>query len=370
MGAKTRHSGIELLKLVAMLMIVLSHTGPYYGGANVVGFVDFRGATTDINHLIMVLFLYLGQLGNAIFLVCSFFFLLDSKEWKGQKVVSILADCQILSLGFLAVILLSGISLTKGEILKQFFPTTFEYCWFVGCYLLIYMIHPLLNKLIGQMSQKALFSVCTGGIILYSFVQMLVRDSFYYNRLVGFLLFYFLMAYCKKYLSEAVSSKRRNLVVLILSVIGFVLFLVALNILGLHTDTFQYRMLEYCIFVNPLLILIAFSSFFLCKEWKFENKGINFVASLTLYVYVIHENHLFANYVRPKVFTYIYESFGYDRLALYAFLFAVVCYLGAIIVALVYKYTVGKVVGIVCKKIVRRLSAIYTKCYEKLEGLH
>ena len=36
-----------------LLMIVFSHTGPYYGGTNVVGFVDFRVATTNIQNFIM-----------------------------------------------------------------------------------------------------------------------------------------------------------------------------------------------------------------------------------------------------------------------------------------------------------------------------
>ena len=115
------------------------------------------------------------------------------------------------------------------------------------------------------------------------------------------------------------------------------------------------KMLDYCIFVNPFMIFMAFSLFFLCKDWKFSNKIINAAASVTLYMYVIHENHLFANYVRPKYFAYIYENHTYDNLALYATLFALVCYLASMVLGVLYKYTIGKVTGALCGRIENKL---------------
>lgn len=353
-----------------MLMIVLSHTGPYYGGSNVPGFVDFRFATTNLQNLIMIFYLYLGQLGNAIFLVCSFWFLIESKETKWNKVLHILADCQIISLSYLAVILLTGTNLTWQETLKQFFPTTFEYWWFVGCYLIVYAIHPLLNVLIDRISKKVLFSLCAAGVFLYSIVQMIIRNSFYYNRLVGFLLFYFLMAYFKKYMSATLSKKWLNTIILVVSSLGLIAMIVVANILGLYTDTFHSKMLDFCIFTNPFMILIAFSSFYLCKDLNGQSRFINFLASVTLYIYIFHENHLFANYVRPQFFSYVYQNHGYAHMALYATGFAALCYVASLILGLLYKYTLGRPVHFVCDKLICLLSKVGNKCYALIDRLN
>ena len=46
-----RATGIELLKLVAMLLIVISHTGPYYGTTYMPSILNLRLATTDVQNL-------------------------------------------------------------------------------------------------------------------------------------------------------------------------------------------------------------------------------------------------------------------------------------------------------------------------------
>lgn len=40
------------------------------------------------------------------------------------------------------------------EIVKAFFPVRFNLNWFVGCYIIYYLIHPLLNKAIEGMNKK------------------------------------------------------------------------------------------------------------------------------------------------------------------------------------------------------------------------
>lgn len=81
----SRHSGIELLKVIAVALIVLSHVCqsvgqfpselPEYAGL----LIDSSQVTTNFNYLLIGFFRYFGPLGNNIFLVCSFWFLVESK---------------------------------------------------------------------------------------------------------------------------------------------------------------------------------------------------------------------------------------------------------------------------------------------------
>lgn len=367
---KTRFSGIELLKLIAMFFIVISHSAPYYGNASAESFLNLRVSTTNIQHLFIIFFVYLGQIGNCIFLACSSHFLLEQDTVKGRKIISLLADCLFFSLCFLAVFLLAGYEIPRMTVLKQFFPTTFEYNWFVGCYLLLYLIHPALNQIIHYLSQKQLLGVNIGGVLLYSLMQMILRDSFYYTRFMGFLLIYFLMAYCKMYLKHACSKKQRNLFILSGSVLFLIVLLIATNFLGFYLDTFQGKMLHYCIFTNPLIILIAFSAFYLCKDITWQSNTINTIASVSLYIYIIHENYLFATYARPKYFACIYANFSYSHVALWCLVLALICYICSLLIGLLYRFTLKKNIDLLCGKLYSCIEHLYNRLYTFLQKLH
>lgn len=364
---KSRLSGIELLKLIAMFMIVISHSGPYYGNVCSESYVNLQMATTNIQNLLMVVFVYMGQIGNCLFLVCSTYFLLEQETVSWKKILYFLGDCLFFSVCFLAVFLAAGYHIPSMMILKQFFPTTFEFNWFVGCYLLLYVIHPALNLVIRNLSRERLLLVDLGGFLLYSVVQMVARDSFYYNRLIGFILIYFLMAYSKRYMKNTCRDKRHNLIWLCLSVILILGMILTTNVLGLYVDIFCDRMLYFSIFVNPLMIIMAFSAFYLFKEMQFRNDIISLCASVTLYIYVIHENYLFANYARPQYFEYIYQRFTYKHVAFWALVLAAVCYIVSLFIGLVYQVTLAKVVHKVCDGLEKRLRKVAVKCVAFLE---
>lgn len=367
---KERKSGVEFLKLIAMLMVVISHSCPYYGDWGAPSYVNLRVATTNMQNLIMVLFVYMGQIGNSMFLACTAYYLLDAETVKGKKILYLLADCLFISLAFLLIYVVRGYDFSKLLICKQFFPTTFEYNWFVGCYIILYALSPLLNMLIKKVSQKQLFLISGLGVIFYSIMQMILSNSYYYTRLMGFILLYFLMAYCKLYLPHTIAIKRYNRITLAVSTLLLVAMIGVSNVLGLYTDTFREKNLYYCVFVNPFIILIAFSAFFLCKEWKWHCSWVNKCASVTLYIYLIHENYLFATYTRPKYFAYIYESFTYQNVALWAIILAIVCYVAALVLGLLYVTTVRKALCRGCDKLNTALTAAFERIYKVFSRLN
>ena len=83
---KERESGIELYKVIAIFLIVLSHviqtlTEPNYVlGIGEGTFINIATATTDLDVLLLALFRICGALGNNMFFICSAWFLVNSKK--------------------------------------------------------------------------------------------------------------------------------------------------------------------------------------------------------------------------------------------------------------------------------------------------
>lgn len=91
-----RMSGIELLKIFAILLIVISHVVQTLTSKSVVFssdyVIDANKATTSAICFLLALFRYCGQAGNYIFFVCSAWFLIESKKVKAKKIAGMLAD--------------------------------------------------------------------------------------------------------------------------------------------------------------------------------------------------------------------------------------------------------------------------------------
>lgn len=346
-----RHSGIELLKIIAIVMIVFCHASPtrtpeyLFGPDGLPPYIMQLGYATDsIQRFIIVLFYYGGSVGNAIFLTCSAWFLLESKGLNIKKVLYIVADFFVISVIFLAVFLAGGYSLPIGTVISQFFPITTASNWFITCYVLFYLTHPLLNLIIKNLNQRTLLCVDLVIIILYSGIQVLLPDSLYYSKLIGFICVYFVIAYVKTYLCNAQRSLKANAIILLSSSVCLIALIGMTNYLGLKTQFFSDQVIGWGQFMNPLILLIALSSFLLIKNLKFHSKTINYVAGLSMLIYIIHRNELVANYLETDAFKFIYETFTYKYELAWVVLCAICLLVGATVLGVVYRETLQKAV--------------------------
>lgn len=106
---KERDSGIELLKVFAIILIVISHTVQTLRSENVMvpyqDYVVTLTATTSLRDFILTLFSYFGAWGNTIFFVCSAWFLLRSTVYNKQKWFYMLVEIWVVSVTILAICL-------------------------------------------------------------------------------------------------------------------------------------------------------------------------------------------------------------------------------------------------------------------------
>lgn len=84
-----RNSSIELLKIVALLIIVIGHTVQTLTepGSDLASryIIDVSKATTNPTVFSLLVLRLFGVWGNDLFFICSAWFLLQKDRWKKQK---------------------------------------------------------------------------------------------------------------------------------------------------------------------------------------------------------------------------------------------------------------------------------------------
>lgn len=86
-GIEKRQSGIELLKIIGMVLIVIAHVqgSVIAAGRNWDCVQSMNTATENWQYVILMMFGYFGCLGNNIFLISSAWFLCGSGRKRSNK---------------------------------------------------------------------------------------------------------------------------------------------------------------------------------------------------------------------------------------------------------------------------------------------
>lgn len=371
---KERESGIELYKVIAIFLIVLSHviqtlTEPNYVlGIGEGTFINIATATTNLNVLLLAVFRICGALGNNMFFICSAWFLVNSKKMSLKKVVHMILDVWIINMIVLIALRSIGVQLQISDTVKIFFPTTFANNWYITCYLLFYMIHPFLNRMIEQLSINEHLALTSFLFVIYFIVPVLPLEEinlFFANELVIFLATYVIVSFIEIYKNEWTENLRFNKCILFVSIISYAILILSVDFLGLRTNYFLNRLVRWNMNNSLFMFLIAFSSFNIMKKKEFINRTINYLSSLSLLVYIFHENLAFRRYFRPVIEFSILNRFGIEHAFVCAICMAVSLGILSFIISAIYKTCFTKTVSKLSSIISKNLLTLWKK-YERL----
>lgn len=318
---KKRLSGLELLKIIAVLLIVVSHVTQTLGTYDIGRpwgsdfYINLNTPTTDLSVFILILFRYLGHIGNTIFFTCSAYFLVDKKLPNVKKAISIIIDVFIVSILFLVPMLLIYGKDTIGnkDILRSLLPTIFANNWYITMYIVFIFISPILNILNNKMNKEFHLSILTMFFTCF-FILGYFKHFTLSNNFTAWLTVYFGISYFKKYQQKFCGNTLLNGVLLLISVVGYISFLYLNNKKGVSDPNSNIQMLKWNCTFSFFNILIAFFLFNLFNKMKFTNKVINYLAGLSLFVYITHENILFRTHVRPLLWHLIYQLVGHNNM--------------------------------------------------------
>lgn len=185
-------------------------------------------------------------------------------------------------------------------LIKQFFPTTFSNNWYMTCYILFYPIHGVLNKALSRMTQRDILCFATISGFIYIGIIFIKSGLFFSSPLLLWIVLYIILTYMKRY-SMWITNAKLNVDLLILSLTINTALIIGTNYLGLHINFFSDKVLRWWNNCNPFLLIAAFSLFNLVRNVHFKNKTINYISSMSMLIYVIHENDLLRTYYRPAL---------------------------------------------------------------------
>ncbi len=386
---KQRNSSIELLKIIAIAMIVLSHSMPSHGSN---ALISPGTPSDDIQLLTAALLCYPSQIGNTVFIICSSWFLTGSNNVSGKKIMHMIGNTFVISAAWLIAAYNLKCLYSGYEILNHIFPITFTENWFVGCYILFYAIHPFLNQIISSMTKQKHLTVNLIFIFLYVIINQLLPGAYFFNNLTGFICIYFFTSYAKLYMPETSGNIQYNIILLLTGIIGIFASVVLTNYLGMRGDVYiqifkdfkiapNFDLTRWSNFTNPFIIMTAFALFNIFRAKCFYSRAVNFISSLSLLVYMIHENYFMITYIRNDIFAKLesayslkkygidYLSFSTDHLVLWILEVAAATFAVSVIIAALYKLTLEKAVYKVCGLIAAAVKKVHALISDKLMKL-
>lgn len=307
MKTKSRRlANVELLRVVAMLMVVMLH---YLGKGELLPEMSIRmGATGYVAWILESL----SIVAVNVYVLISGYFLVES-EFKLGKIVKLVL--QVLFYTVLITVLAFSFGLVGKEefgiynMIVQLFPFQLEQYWFMTSYLVMYILSPVLAMAAKTLSQKNL-KVVTLLMVAFMCIEKSILpvqikfDQHGYDAL-WFICLFLVAAYVRLYGIKFL-EKRSNAILLyvaccVLMMGENMVFSLVYEKLGemghLVTTPYHYN------HIFNLLASLGFFMFFLnvkIKDGLFANLVCK-IAPYTLGVYLWHE-HIYVRYLWPEWF--------------------------------------------------------------------
>lgn len=294
---RKRQANFELLRIVAMFMIIALHYLVKGGIA-----VPFAESDSSVNYTAWLIEAFCIVAVNCYILISGYF--LVESAWKPGRVVSLL--CQVLFYALLIPCVMIATGMAAGSDMGIYdwigcvLPIETEHYWFATSYLLLYLLAPFLAAGIRQMEKRQLQVVTAFLLFFFSvgktiFPVKLVTDQYGYS--FGWFLCLFVVAgYIRRYGISWLDKQSHAVAGYILSCLLIWGVSLGSHALAGKVDAFSYyENMPYT--YNHLLCLTgAVSLFYLFKNMKIRESEMSGIictlAPYTFGVYLLHEHVL------------------------------------------------------------------------------
>lgn len=290
-----RSSNFELLRVISMILIILSHYVTHGG-------LIFQ--EISLNQIIAQLFKLGGKLGVTCFVLISGYFLVDSR-FKSQNIGKIYLQIIFYSIISIGIVLLFG----KYDkrfiyicIIKNLLTPIYDVYWYPTAYVGLYLCFPILNIIIFTVKEKLKNIIIIMFIILSLFNLIFIKSNFLYSNIAWFIFLYFCGAYYKKNKNTVIEKKIiRWSIVNILIMWGMSILLSCLgykyNIKLIINKAYYFSQLN-----SPFMFGAGLGVFLYFKNLKYKNTFINYLGSITFAIYLCHDNDFTRNIIWKKIF--------------------------------------------------------------------
>lgn len=301
-----RNSVIELLRIFSMFLIIMSHYS-VHGATNVVTTYSFNTVILEICSQ--------GGLGVCIFMMISGYYLISSTKTKPFKVIRLVLEVLFYSVSLYFISIgLGVISFSWTDLLKNIFSIVFTKHWFISAYIVIYIFHPFINKLLNNLGNKEYLIMLILMFIFWSVIPLVSATNFGLSDILFLFIIYAIGGFINRLQKQEhkfVTTKNGLLLAGIGSAV-IVIFTVGIGLIGHFwvKELNHYSTLGLSTKNSPVVIITALGYLLIGITVKpFCSKTINFLSSFILGVYLIHDNEYFRQFLfSPKAFNVPYYA--------------------------------------------------------------
>ena len=346
---KQRNYSLDLLRVIAILMIIIFH-------------VCYKALIfnnlSEFNKLIVAFFLHFGEIGVNLFMLITGFFLYKSNSSKTTKIIRLIYDI------ILCVIVKGSYAVT----LSTFFPTSLGYFWYVTCYICILIFSPYLNLLIKNLEQKDYRRLLIISLIILSVIPTIsglaianVENGQVYSRFIWLIFMYFLGAYISKYQeSDRLLKNDREFFIKfnILSSFFAIIFIFIFKYLSVSFMPkvpmfYMWPPNSIIVFLMSVSLFIIFVKTNLIKKTK-AIKFIEKISQHTLGIYLLHDAPY--NYLIFADYFIWFQGFSTSKnLVFLIILITILVFVISLIVSIIKKFTADRLYQMIFDKIEQKL---------------
>lgn len=357
---KKRNANMELLRLLSMLMVVFLHA---IGKSKLL--VNLY-AEPSANGVIAWVLEALSLCAVNVFILISGYFLIDSK-FKLGRLIELIFEMIFYSLGAFLVCMLLGVDIHEDIdiyfLLHTVFPVHMDLFWFVAIYVVIYIMLPIIQAGVKNISQKQ-FRIALNLLLIFEcgFKSCLPfrfeEDKMGYN-LLWFLTVFLLGAYIKRYGLRFLNKPHRGLLLYFLNVALIIFETFVIGRVFIKHGRLE-SLLRVSTEYNHIFVLMSalglFAAFLSFKPMN-EKMGrvICALSPMALGVYLAHEN-LSLRYNWQK-WLGIYESLGKPTLE----------FVGRLLLAVLIVFVCGLAIDFIRIQIFKLFKMLFGKIFVKNE---
>lgn len=310
--------GLDVLKCLSMFFIVIHHVSKHGG---------FFANSTGTNKIILEILNALFLPSVNIFVYISAYLIIQKGKTNIRKYINLYAQIVFFSLfTFFICCIFKLYKVSFSDFFKCFLPISFNLFWFCREYLLLYIIAPLLLKIVQTLNKKEYVITISliFAILLYSNIfNILILPIESGFSFIWFIILFLLAGYqykfgfgVKKYIHIIVYTASSLLSV----------FIIKLNAL-----TIDYS--------NVITVLQTISLFNILYNININNKHItniiSYIATCTLGIYLLHDGY----FIQPVLYTKIFKTYNHfnNNLLLHFFAFVFIIFFAGLIVESIRK---------------------------------
>ncbi len=283
---KERESGLELFRIITMILIVTHH---YVVNSGILKYLKL--SPTSFKSIFFYSVGAFGKIGINCFVLITGYFMCRSKITL-KKFLKLFLEFMFYKIIItLIFVVTQPDKWTFLSFARAMIPIVRLGDNFTGCYLVFFLFIPFLNILIKGMDEKThglLILLCLGAFSVFPNIPYFNVTM---NYVMWFMIIYLIGAYIRSYKQELFSRKKLWVIIclssFVLSVLSVVVVLFINEKLGLNVGVYYFVSDSN----KVLAVITAVSAFIVFKNLNLKySKIINTIASATFGVLLIHAN--------------------------------------------------------------------------------